>query len=538
MQTVSFNNLSQQSIQGIIDSFSANGVTASAQVDPAGGNSMTITLTGANGVTQSIAVNFVAIDGPGDAASAELEDLTALLDEMAAGLTSPSTPPSVGFPPSGLFQLFEIMNLMLEVAQKQRQTYAAMQQADHAKIQASLESQYEAGMQAAAQAYGEAINGCIFQAVMTGVSTVMSIASIGMSIKGMASSDVNSTKADLKAATADLKGAQKLDGDSTLTMTKSEAESLGIKLDADGVKVDGDTVTVPREAAMKAMSEKGAISEQTMEQRAKVVDDQKQVANLKGEIDTAKQQRTDLQTQLDGDKAKLQTAKSDLAKLEGTKPDPSKPDEVKAHTDAIANKKAEITKLEESIGANETAVEKINVKLEKQLEPDLEKAQMTAAKDAASYKNALEADLEANASSGKVPNELLQKVVKAETAGMKQTMVEGLEIQTNKAREAYGQSLDSIRNSKEMKWADNLSSFSQILNSVGNTAASFYQAESQKIQQEASALQKMYESNQEGLRADLDAVKELYAQTADMMSSIRQSLLAILNAEAQANTFA
>ena len=498
---MTINNLNSANLNEIVSSFNStnglNGVNASIKAD---GTKVSLVITSADGRSTSIAVEVPELDEPEGAV-----DVKAASEKLLAQMESIAKTISVGGAQGAavhksarvFFDMFVALALLVKITNMQSQLAAEIKMQQHQEIQKSLMAQAQSILDAASTAFTLGM----ISAVISSISTVGSFVLLGASVykthNAAKQSGISDAQANLDAAEHNVKQMQnQLD-------LANKADQLGQVELSDGKKV-GDAY------------------------------------GPDSEIGLAGKEYNDAQTKYDQVKNDLEAKKTEVAKLQG--------DYEKASTD----KKAEV----------KTALDKAEGEL-KQLEADLKSAEGVRNTKAAAYKNALEEEatkLEnelAHAKQGmkgaktkdekqlaenqKKDIEAKLKYFKAfkkyENAAMEtpEMKLEDAKLKLEQAREEFKGMAALFQTMGNYKLAQTCESFSNALGQLSQSCSRFLDVFIQDAKSESEAEIKRLDAQQEGMRAQIDAMSGLRDDAQKLIDAIVALLKELIEIEQQSN---
>lgn len=306
----------------------ADGVSAEFKVNEAG--ETLVVVTGKSGETRSIAITDIPeIDSPedipGDEAAEALDKLANNLTELANELKANPKTPSASM--NVFCDIFALIHLLMEVAQQQQKTAAAIRQQGHAAVQANLQAQANSIRDQADSAYTLGM-------VSAAISSFMTLASIAMLGIGISKQNNAAKSADMDGAESNLTDIKQQLSDVKETSKAQEGQLDGPNRNGgmdpktkDLLKELGYDVSDPEKARAEFMKdympETSKTEPEVNEAKQKYVDAQKAADDFKVELDDAKQrvQNTEelynnKKTELETAKTKAQTALEDFNKAE------------------------------------------------------------------------------------------------------------------------------------------------------------------------------------------------------------------------------
>jgi len=457
--------------------------------------SLSVTLT--NGKVVNVNVETPDLDG----ATGEAYD-TADYNALCTAIVSLSNDVAAVSQTKGggaFCDLYAVMALLYEAAQKQRETTLQSRAAEHAATQSSLESQAAEARTTAEEAYASAHSAAVAQIVTSCISFVASSVSLGMQIGSFNSAEVKSARADYGQAKTDLaevKAWPKPDVD-----VDANAQPRNVPVQNDQVKaimneVEPDAAANGNAGASKSLA--NASREYTEAQGA--------VEARKSDLATADTKVTQAQTKVNDLKARLDGAD-----------DAQKPD-IQRQLDSAK------TDLSDKIDARDAKKAELN------------KAKITCGDKARAYGAKLDATLakakDANLSDAQ--RSQLQQFADKSKQNMRADAMEGLGVRVETTRSNYDAAFRRELGSKWQLSAKGLDLTSQMTKMAGDTTSGAYNAESQYTTGKGQAQQKTREAEQEGYRTQTESLSDLAQSELDLLKFINQLLQNINQAEGDA----
>lgn len=573
MDTISMNGVGYDAINQYITDFNAthgvDGMTATLGVNETTGEQV-LTITNAKGQTSSFAITMdPEIDPaeiPGEEIAEALEEFAAKMEDLAKSLATgkPQVPAKV----STLCDIFAIIQLLLEVAQKQRDTAAKIRQQGHEAAQASLQAQADTIRQQAAQAATFGLIGATIQAVTTSVSFIMAGVAAKNQFNAVSNSNVSQASADLKSGQSDLKLAEGLKGSNITGLSDEQMAEMGLE----GTGDEQENLRLFKEQFMPETTK----AEETVKADKTAMD------NAKNDYQTLKDRYETKVGEVAGyekEVADRDMAKSDLDDflkthegfaLDQDPPEGADPDDVtkfnelsqtyKAanqkvtdHAEALTKARADVTQLK---GDVENAYNKYNEAYSKWTDSALEmqhaqendkavidgkiKEASALAKKTHSEEAAVkmkEGDENPEFTKGQLDQakQMLDQVEAVQDADARQSLIDGLKMHVGELQNKLTESTRLMNDSKEMAYAKTMESFINVLGQLSNTVSSFMNVFKEQAQAEGEAKQKEYEVEIDKAHAMTEEADDLRANSQKMIADLLQTLNAIIRTELDTN---
>ena len=285
-----WNSLVGEAMQGT----TLSGVGGAQAVQGADGN-LTVTFTGANGLSQTVTIAPPALDeATGTLTEEGLADLRAKLDgafdalkaalERATTLSASDTAPATDAQKM-LFDIYALMQLMLEIAQKERESARTQRQADLSREVADIRCQAEQQRTAARNGL---IMSCVFSAasICAQAGTFFASSAAQASAAKMAkASGVDQAQQNLSLLSAKNgaeTGANLAKASKSMTPEQLQAAKANFAK-SETAKATLDTAVEQREAHIEASARGKAI---TAELDGKIAPKQAEVDRLTAEVET------------------------------------------------------------------------------------------------------------------------------------------------------------------------------------------------------------------------------------------------------------
>lgn len=572
MDTISMNGVGYDDINKYISSFNethgVDGMTATLGVNEQAGVRL-LTITNDKGISLSFEITMdPEIDPaeiPGEEIAEALEEFAAKMEDLAKSLATgkPQVPAKV----STLCDIFAIIQLLLEVAQKQRDTAAKIRQQGHEAAQASLQAQADTIRQQAGQAAMFGLIGASIQAVTTGISFIMAGVAAKNQFNAVSNSNVSQASADLKSGQSDLKLAESLKGSNITGLSDEQMTEMGLE----GTGDEQENLRLFKEQFMPETTK----AEETVKADKTAMD------NAKNDYQTLKDRYETKVGEVAGyekEVADRDMAKSDLDDflkthegfaLDQDPPEGADPDDVAKfnelsqtyknadqkvtdHAEALTKARADVSQLK---GDVENAYNKYNEAYSKWTDSALE-MQHAQEKDKAVIDGKIK---EATALAKKSPNDakvklseeeeapkftkaqleaakqMLGQVEAVQDADAKQSLIDGLKMHVSELQGKLTESTRLMNDSKEMAYAKTMESFINVLGQLSNTVSGFMNVFKEQEQAEGEAKQKEFEVEIDKARAMTEEADDLRANAQTLISNLLQMLNAIVQTELETN---
>lgn len=413
----------------------AEGITGKGVIE---GDSLIVTLTDANGDTVNFTIESPELDpatGTPDAATLEkiAEQLDGLVEEFQKGYDELDKmvkdldlgPHSTGTQ-KVLFDIYELMTMMIKLSQEQREVSRNMRYADLTISTAAIQSQAAAQRRAAT-------TGLIMSCCLTGLSI---LASLGMALKSNAAA-AKATKMEMQI------GADQSQKAYALSQARTPGDAA-----SNLAKVEGSMTPQEIESAQahfKVSSEAQAKLDESANQLESFIKTKPDLAaavkDVDGKIATKTEELNTAKGALAEKQEALSNAESDLAwsKLSGDPP------EVQAKLqEKVDGLKAEIKSLEGNVTKLDGEVKSLTADRNDilhaagEMDDHLKQLNETFEQDKADYEKALQADMEALDGKLDIAQGELDQMRKGGTASKEEIAAKEAEVKTLQKEAIWG----------------------------------------------------------------------------------------------------
>ena len=408
------------------------GITGKGVIE---GDSLIVTLTDANGDTVNFTIESPELDpatGTPDAATLEkiAEQLDGLVDEFQKGydeLEQMVKDLDIGPHSTGtqkvLFDIYELMTMMIKLSQEQREVSRNMRYADLTISTAAIQSQAAAQRRAAT-------TGLIMSCCLTGLSI---LASLGMALKSNAAA-AKATKMEMQI------GADQSQKAYALSQARTPGDAA-----SNLAKVEGSMTPQEIESAQahfKVSSEAQAKLDESANQLESFIKTKPDLAaavkDVDGKIATKTEELNTAKTALAGKKDDLVKAQAELdsAKQAG------KPTE--ALQEKVDGLKAEIKSLDDTVTKLDGEVKSLTADRNDilhaagEMDDHLKQLNETFEQDKADYEKALQADMEALDGKLDIAQGELDQMRKGGTASKEEIAQKEAEVKTLQKEAIWG----------------------------------------------------------------------------------------------------
>lgn len=483
MTDMTISNVNKQMIQGLVDQFNAQGIETSGAVNSAD-KTVTLTFSNASGETRSIKLGLPDLDKPTveGGAKEQLAQVADKLEKLVADLKTTAGCTAVSTSPSTLFNVYALIALLQEVAQKERQLASEVRQTEHQAVQAAMQMSANDIRSAGKISESCGLVMAICATATAGLSAVTSVASGIATVKANSNANLSGTKTDLKTAKADLSAAKKLNGETPLSNENADAIHNALEGNPE-LQAKFEAIRPGEEGKSSAMDAKIATAEKSLAGQEQIVTEKSgqfaTTSNLAKEADASTPEGKNALKVRDTAAAELKVANEDVQQAKGTVKDLK----MERSDDIMAVKKG----LDDKIAAM----------------PDGEE------------------------------REALVQVRENFMAANKDPVVEGLSLKVDSCKNAYAEACDLSMKNGSAKWANGFKTCGEVCNQLGRAVDAWSGQSKSNAETEQQAVAKEDEARVEQERSLQDGSKDLFDSAKQMQQAVLEMRKAVEQMDAQ-----